>query len=173
MRLAVLAFAVLLAAAPAFASGGGEEGGEGGHGAAECEGEKANPGDLNALELPMLVAPVTVNGRLYHYAYMRVLLRAKDGDTAAKARDKVPYIMDAMLRETHRESIALGGDPKVIDGDGLKKRLLTAAEAIVGTGAFTEISFRDTIQTDDPSLNPLPPIEEPEPEPKAAAPATH
>ena len=81
------------------------------------------------------------------------------GSTADKARDKVPYIVDAMLRETHRESIALNGDPAAIDGDSLKKRLLVAAESIMGAGAFETISFRDTIQTDDPNVNPPPPEE--------------
>jgi len=110
-------------------------------------------GDDNTVEMPMLVAPVTVNGRLYHYAYMRVMLEAKDSSTVELAREKVPFIIDAMLRETHRESIALDGDPTQIDGDGLKKRLLDAANSSIGAGSFTSLSFRDTIQTDDPMLN--------------------
>lgn len=158
MRLAVLALALLIAVPPAFASGGGGE--------EKPAATGLDASDVNMIELPMLVAPVTVNGRLYHYAYMRVLLRAKDGTVADLTRAKVPYILDAMLRETHRASIAAGSDPKVIDGDGLKKRLLAAAESVIGTGSFTEISFRDTIQTDDPTAPP------PEPEMAAeAAPA--
>ena len=155
MRLAVLVLASFLAFSPALAAG--DE---------EAEGEKPaatglDASDVNMIELPMLVAPVTVNGRLYHYAYIRVLLLAKDGTVADLTRNKVPYIIDAMLRETHRESIAAGDDPKVIDGDALKKRLLAAAESVIGAGSFKEISFRDTIQTDDPT--------QPPPEPAMAA----
>lgn len=124
--------------------------------------EKALPlgGADKTVELPMLVAPVSVDGRLYHYAYMRVLLDAKDMDVAAKARDKVPFILDALLRETHRESIALDGDPKTIDGDRLKARLLGAANAVMGAGSFLSVTFRDTIQTDDPNQEIVPPPEE-------------
>lgn len=105
------------------------------------------------VELPILVAPVTVGGRLYHYAYVRVQLEAASAEVATAAGDKVPFILDALLRETHRASIALGDDPKTIDGDGLKKRLLVAANAVMGEGSFVSVTFRDTIQTDDPAVN--------------------
>jgi len=139
MRLAVLVVASLLALAPPAL----------GSGAPASGGEESNL----AVEMPMLVAPVTVNGRLYHYAYMRVMFQAADVESAHKARDKVPFILDALLRETHRESIALNGDPQAIDGEGLKQRLMKVATSVVGEGALLSISFRDTIQTDDPAAN--------------------
>ncbi len=152
MRFLSLILVGLLAASPAIASE---------------PAKKSLPlgGADTTVELPMLVAPVTVNQRLYHYAYMRVLLDAKDMDIAAKARDKVPFILDALLRETHKSSIALGDDPKAIDGNGLKKRLLAAANAEIGEGSFVSLSFRDTIQTDDPAANQA---QEHEPTPPAA-----
>lgn len=101
--------------------------------------------DPTLVELPTLVAPVTVDGRLYHYAYMRVLLKTRDTDIAWIARDKVPFLIDAFLRETHRATIALGGDPKQIDGDALKKRLRDAANGVLGAGAVEEVRFQDTI----------------------------
>lgn len=137
---------------------------------AESESGSSSPlgGADTTVELPMLVAPVTVNGRLYHYAYMRVLLKAKDTATVRVARDKVPYIMDAMLREVHRESIALNGEPGEIDGNGLKERLLASANAAIGAGAFVSLTFRDTIQTDDPAVNAAAAASQPEPEPAEA-----
>jgi hypothetical protein len=140
MRARALILAAVLMWPPAWAS---------------SAGDKALPlgGADTTVELPMLVAPVTIDHRLYHYAYMRVMLDASNMDIAAAARDKVPFILDALLRETHRESIALGGDPKAIDGDGLKKRLLAAANAVMGEGSFVSVTFRDTIQTDDPAAN--------------------
>jgi hypothetical protein len=159
MRLAIAALAAFVLLTPAVASGGGEE-----------KSEAAAPGDGTTVELPMLVAPVTVNERLYHYAYMRVMLEAKDSSTVDIARDKIPYIMDAMLREVHRESIALDGDPEQIDGDGLMKRLLAAANTAVGAGSFTSMKFRDTIQTDDPELNAAAAAAAPPPEPEPPAP---
>lgn len=162
MRLAVLALAATLALVPARAS---EE-------PKADAAEDASPlgGADTTVELPMLVAPVSVNGRLYHYAYMRVLLKAKDSASVQVAREKVPYIVDALLRETHRESIALKGDPSQIDGDGLKARLLAAANGVIGAGSFESLSFRDTIQTDDPALNAAAAAAAPPPEPVTEAP---
>ena len=142
MRFLILAAACLLAlltATPALASG--------------APAAKEDAGDMTELELPMLVAPVTVNGRLYHYAYMRILLKAKDSATADIARDKVPFILDAMLRETHRATITANNDPQQIDGKGLEKRLFDTANATIGPGSFVSLTFRDTIQTDDPASN--------------------
>ncbi len=161
MRIAVLAFAAMLSFAPAFASGGGGE-----EGAAEA-GAPGQDASIT-VELPMLVAPVTVNERLYHYAYMRVMLKAKDSATALTARDKIPYIVDAMLRDVHNSSIALNGNPEEIDGDGLKARLLAAANATLGAGSFESLDFKDTIQTDDPALNAAAAAAAPPPEPEPA-----
>ncbi len=148
MRLILLLAASLLLALPVHAAG-------------SPKAADPSAGDTTQIELPMLVAPVTVEGRLYFYAYMRIILKAKDATTAAQARDKVPAILDAMLRETHRATITLNGDPQQIDGKGLEKRLFDTANGVMGAGAFESLTFRDTIQTDDP--NQLPP-EPPAPE---------
>lgn len=161
MRAVIFALAAVLTVLPASAS--------------DAPAEKSDSplgGDDNTVEMPMLVAPVTVKGRLYHYAYMRVMLEAKDASTVELAREKVPFIIDAMLRETHRESIALNGDPAQIDGDGLKKRLLDAANSAIGPGSFTALTFRDTIQTDDPEINAAAAAAEPPPEPAHEEPKT-
>ena len=142
LSLAAPLAAALFLMAPAFASSPPPEPAE-----ASADSEKL-------VELPMLVAPVSVDGRLYHYAYMRVILKAKDGKVAWTAREeKVPFILDALLRETHKASIALNNDPDQIDGDALKARLLAAANELMGAGSFVSVEFRDTIQTDDPKAN--------------------
>ncbi len=150
MKPAILTLCALMMASSAHASGGG--------GADKpAEPSEIQEADPSIVEMPMLVAPVTVNGRLYHYAYMRVLLKAKSNDIAWEAREKTPFILDALLRETHRSSIALNGDPKSIDGEGLKKRLLQAANTAMGRDAFVSVSFRDTIQTDGEPDHAAPP----------------
>lgn len=141
MRTFSLVVAALLCLAPAaYAEDEAEEG----------EVPSLASGD-NKVELPILVAPVTVDGKLYHYAYMRIILDTSSGGVVPKAYEKVPFIIDAMLRETHRASIALNGDPEEIDGEGLKKRLLDVANTVMGAGSFVSLSFRDTIQTDGES----------------------
>lgn len=161
MRLAILALAAVLSFLPARASD-----------AEKAESASPLGGADITVELPMLVAPVSVNGRLYHYAYMRVMLEAKDSAIVETARAKIPYIIDAMLREVHRESIALDGDPAQIDGDGLKTRLLAVANTVIGQGSFVSLSFRDTIQTDDPALNAAAAEANPPPEPTPEEPKT-
>ena len=142
MRVPTLILAAALGLAPvALASGGGED------------KPIMAQGD-NTVELPLLVAPVTVDGKLYHYAYMRVVLETSSGGVVAKAYDKVPFILDAMLRETHRASIVRGSDPKEIDGEALKKRLLDVANGVMGAGSFVNLTFRDTIQTDGEPVDP-------------------
>lgn len=141
MRLLPALLIACSLAMPAFAGGGGGE-------------KPAQPeADPTLVDVPMLVAPVSVGDRLYHYAYMRVVLKAISSDMAWKAREKIPFIIDGMLRETHNASIALNNDPQQIDGDGLKTRLLSAANEAMGEKAFESLSFRDTIQTDDPAAN--------------------
>jgi hypothetical protein len=164
MRVILLLTASLFLAMPAHASG-----------APEAAESKADPsaGDTTQVELPMLVAPVTVDGRLYFYAYMRIILKAKDASTADLAREKVPFILDAMLRETHRATITLNGDPQQIDGKGLEKRLFDTANAVIGAGSFESLTFRDTIQTDDPNQVPPEPGPVAEAAPAAAPAAAH
>ena len=69
-------------------------------------------GDDNTVEMPMLVAPVTVNGRLYHYAYMRVMLEARDSATVEMAREKVPYIIDALQQARDHRVRTIDVDPR-------------------------------------------------------------
>jgi hypothetical protein len=102
--------------------------------------------DSPAVEMPMLVAPVTVNGRLHYYAYMRIRLDAASTGQAWEVREKVAYLQDAFLREVHRESIVRNGDPKVIDGEGLRRRLLAVCERVLGPGLVSDVVFLDTAE---------------------------
>jgi hypothetical protein len=113
--------------------------------------------DPLAVELPMLVAPVTFKGRLEHYAYMRIILKVRDMTVAADARDRIPFLIDAFLRETHSAPIASPDNAKEIDGNALQARLRDAANRVLGEGAVSEVAFRDTIQTDDsiPQAQPM------------------
>lgn len=163
MRVLILALAAALTLAPCALASGGE---------AKDDKPIMAQGD-NAVELPLLIAPVTVDGKLYHYAYMRVILETSSGSVVAKANDRIPFILDAMLRETHRASIARDGNPKEIDGEGLRKRLLDVANAVIGAGSFVNLEFRDTIQTDDQAVAPSEMAESPAATKPAAASTGH
>lgn len=117
-----------------------EEGGD-----EEAEEESGGPLESNdgIVEMPMLVAPVTVNQRLYSYAYLRVKLEAASFEDALVIREKVAFVQDGFVREVHRASIALNGDPKRIDGDGLRRRLMKVCDSVLGAGVVIDIRFGD------------------------------
>lgn len=114
---------------------------------AEEEGEEESGGPLESndgiVEMPMLVAPVTVNQRLYSYAYLRVKLEAASFEDALVIREKVAFVQDGFVREVHRSSIALNGDPQKIDGDGLRQRLMKVCDSVLGAGVVIDIRFGD------------------------------
>lgn len=98
---------------------------------------------LTQVRMPVLVAPVTVNGRTYTYVYFNVILETGERDIAARLALKIPYLQDAFVREVFRRSIALDGDPKTVDGEGLKARLLARCAEIAGAGQVKDILFEN------------------------------
>lgn len=139
MRLtAALLALVLLGAAPALASGGG------GHGKkAEAEPVEQGP-RIPSVSMPTLVAPVNINGELLRYAYVGVVIQLENENDKPMMMDKIPYLQDAFLREVHTgASIALNGDPVLLDLPGLSKRLAQVCAAVVGPNIVKNVELRD------------------------------
>jgi flagellar basal body-associated protein FliL len=141
---ALVATAVVLAASLAFACAGPA------WASAEAKTEKAGeskgekpPADPS-VGMPMLVAPVMVNGQMARYVYLGVTLILVDEANKRMMLDKIPYLQDAFLREVHGATIALGEDPEVLDEEGLQRRLLAACAKIVGPDIVKKIELRDT-----------------------------
>ena len=97
-----------------------------------------------SVQMPMLVAPVIIDGQLAHYANLSVTLILPDDSNKLMLLDKIPYIQDAFLREVHGLPIILGNDPNVLDDEGLGSRLLSLCEGIVGPGIVKKVAFRDS-----------------------------
>lgn len=108
----------------------------------EGNGEK-KPADPT-VSMPMLVAPVMVNGQMARYVYLSVTLLLADESNKRMMLEKIPYIQDAFLREVHGATIALGEDPNVLDEQGLQQRLLAACGKVVGPDIVKKIELRDT-----------------------------
>ena len=96
----------------------------------------------SGIDMPALMAPVTVNGELHYYVYLAIRLDLSGDNQKELVLEKIPYLQDAFLREVHRQSIAVAGDPETVDGHGLTERLLAVCEKVVGPGVVTEIEFR-------------------------------
>ena len=97
-----------------------------------------------AVQMPILVAPVIIDGRLVRYAYLSVTLLLPDDSNKLMLLEKIPYIQEAFLREVHGLPIVLGNDPNSLDELGLGGRLLSLCEGIVGPGIVKKVAFRDS-----------------------------
>lgn len=137
MRLfAAFALIAVLFATPALASGGGgEKKTEGGDGTSF-----ATP-RVPSISMPTLVAPVGINGDLDHYVYLGISLELTGDEHKTMMLDKIPYLQDAFLREVHGASLALDGDPSMLDEAGLKRRLLATAEKVAGPGIVKAVTI--------------------------------
>ncbi|GAA0534774.1 hypothetical protein FHS83_003103 [Rhizomicrobium palustre] len=134
-----LAFALLVSAVlawPALASGEKEEGG--------AKAKKPEPG--TTVEMPYLVAPMSLDGKLLGYSYISSKVVCSSTDAAIVVREKLAFLQDANVREVNARAISLASDPKAVDKDLLAQRLTTNAKRIAGdkrivTVIFTEIKY--------------------------------
>ncbi|WP_417470722.1 hypothetical protein [Maricaulis sp.] len=88
--------------------------------------------------LPAVVAPLSVGGRLTGYAYVRVQVRAGDGQNVWDMQERTHFALDAMVRAASRIPLANA------DGSGLDRDLATRVwEAVLrdyyGASAIAEI----------------------------------
>jgi flagellar basal body-associated protein FliL len=100
----------------------------------------------SGIDMPSLMAPVTVNGELHYYVYLAIRLELSSDGQKDLVLEKIPYIQDAFLREVHRASIALVDDPETVDGHGLTERLINVAAKVLGPGVVTGIEFRNIVR---------------------------
>jgi hypothetical protein len=100
----------------------------------------------SGIDMPALMAPVTVNGELRYYVYLAIRLELSGDSQKNLVLERIPYIQDAFLRDVHRESIATNNDPETVDGHALTARLVAIAEKVVGPGVVVGIEFRNIVR---------------------------
>src|SRR5215475_564366 len=114
MRWTAAALILAVIAVPAFAAE--KEAGK--------EGDKAGKPGTN-VDMPYLMAPMTdADGKLSGYAYLSTRLTAASEANALLARDKLPFIQDAMVRDVNATTIATSDDPEKVDVPAMERRLL-------------------------------------------------
>ena len=101
---------------------------------------------IPTISMPALVAPVVVNGELEHYVFLSVTLELTSDEHKTTMLEKIPYLQDAYLREVHRASVAKDNDPKVIDEDGLKERLMRVSATVGGPNIVKAVGLRNAVQ---------------------------
>ncbi len=95
------------------------------------EAKKHEPG--TSVEMPFLIAPVIVNGKLVAYAYISGKITSSSPAAAVAIREKTPFLQDAFVRDVNAAPIGKAGDLATVDQPGLMSRLLADAKRIAGT----------------------------------------
>jgi hypothetical protein len=113
-------------------------------------GEKAGDPGTN-VELPFLIAPMAVDGKLTGYAYISSKVVTTSRDASLEVRNKIPFIQDAFVRDVNAEPICKANDPKVVDNAALIARLNADVKRIVGA---TKISTIVIIEVQISELHP-------------------
>ena len=106
-----------------------------------------------SVEMPYLIAPVTIDGKLVSYAYISSRIIAVTPAAAMDVRAKLPFVQDAYVRDVNAMSVADQSDPPVVDRPALIKRLLEDARRVIGAGKVDEIQI---IQIQFAHLRPSP-----------------
>ena len=107
----------------------------------DADSEEAMIDNPRVFTLPAVVAPLSVDGRLTGYAYVRVHVRAADGQNVWTMQERTHFALDAMVRAASRMSLSNA------DGTGLDRERATRVwDAVLreyyGQTAIAEIQVR-------------------------------
>lgn len=108
---------------------------------AQAAGGQSAPAPGTTVEMPILVAPMTNDGKLTAYAYISSSLIATSTSAAINVRAKTPFIQDAFVRDVNGSSIVMPNQPDKLDSQHLQARLLADARRIVGPDIIAAIQF--------------------------------
>jgi len=101
-------------------------------------GEKAGDPGTN-VEMPFLIAPMCVDGKLTGYAYISSKVVTTSRDSSLEVRNKIPFIQDAFVRDVNGSPIGKANDPKTVDNAALVARLTADVKRIVGTAKISTV----------------------------------
>ncbi len=112
-----------------------------------------------SVEMPYLIAPVVVDGKLTGNAYISNKVIATSPAAAIDIRNQTPFIEDAFVRDVNARPIGKDTDPGTVDQPALQIRLLADARRIIGAPARWPTSRSSSIQ-----VNPWNSVPAPRPE---------
>ena len=101
-------------------------------------GEKAGDPGTN-VEMPFLIAPMCVDGKLTGYAYISSKVVTSSRDASLDVRNKIPFIQDAFVRDVNVTPITKATDPKTVDNAALIVRLTADVKRIVGEAKISTV----------------------------------
>lgn len=111
-------------------------------GAAAVDTTNLGPVDVT---MPTILAPMVADSRLENYAYITIVLKPAAPGGVLTIREKVPFLQDAFLRELNAASIVKADNPKVVDEEALKPRLIARVNQILPAGTVAELKFEPIV----------------------------
>jgi hypothetical protein len=84
------------------------------------------------VEMPYLIAPMTMDGKLVSYAYISSRIIATSPSAAIDVRERTPFIQDAYVRDVNAAPIGQSANPLTVDRQSLVNRLLADARRMAG-----------------------------------------
>ena len=97
------------------------------------------------VDLPPILAPMVVSNRLDGYAYISISLTPSGRDKVVTIREKMPFLQDAFLRELNKSPIVKADNPKAVDADGVKTRLVARMNQILPSGTVAELKLEQIV----------------------------
>jgi len=124
----------------------------------------AEPG--THVQMPFLIAPVSIDGKLEGYSYISSKLVAATPSASVLIREKLAFIQDAFVRDVNAQPVGKESDAKDVDTAALSARLVADAKRIVGAKnvvsiVFTQIQF-SPIHPKQSTEDAIPPSERPQ-----------
>lgn len=103
------------------------------------KGKAPEPG--TSVEMPYLIAPVIVDGKLQANAYVSNKIIATSQANAINIRARLAFIQDAFVRDVNAKPIGKDSDPGTVDQPALQVRLLADARRIVGAAEVADLKI--------------------------------
>jgi hypothetical protein len=93
------------------------------------------------VEMPFLIAPMSVEGKLTGYSYISSKLVSSSPSASVEIRDQLAFIQDAFVRDVNAAPIGKSSDPQSVDTALLGQRLIADARRVVGQTKVVAITF--------------------------------
>jgi hypothetical protein len=84
---------------------------------------------------------MVVDGRLQGYLYLSISLVPTSPGQVLAIRERVHFLQDVFVRELNRGSILKADDPKVVDVEATKARLMTRVREVLPANAVSDMKF--------------------------------
>lgn len=114
----------------------------GGHGApAKGKAQEADASAARSMDAAYLAVPVTRDGQLVNYLFVSVRFEIAQGVDLWRTREKAQFLRDALVRASHRTSLATASDDNILDQARAIQLFRATAIEVLGERAVGRVSI--------------------------------